>query len=246
MKTPVHSPKQNTPLVSPPTILPTEPIPSPYPNPSLTSPLHADPYSTLAGNHNINFPLPHQGGDFHVMAHQNAMLLSPHMGQPPILGLQSVSPFSSEDSGRKRSREREALDPGENSDSDHLEEGYIEDEADVNMQRLHLQTSEIPLVPGQRLASFPTHKETPQLQPSLTIPSYPTKVHKIGTSRPRKKQSPSPASSSTHPGVDSGGTAAKKRSGISLVERIWHGIYEGTKLAKQFRGEIGLDVCHTP
>ncbi|RPB27456.1 SET domain-containing protein [Terfezia boudieri ATCC MYA-4762] len=68
------------------------------------------------------------------------------------------------------------------------------------------------------------------------------KVHKIGTSRPRKKASPSPASSSTHPGVEGGGTATKKRSGISLVERIWHGIYEGTKLAKQFHGDIGLDA----
>ena len=173
------------------------------------------------------------------------MLMSPHIAQPPILGLQSVTSFSSEDSGRKRSREQETFDPGENSDSDHLEEGYIEDEANVNMQRLHLQTAELPSVPGQRLISFPTHEETPQLPLSLTIPSYPMRVHKIGTSRPRKKQSPAPASSSTHPGVDSGGTAAKKRSGISLVERIWHGIYEGTKLGKQFRGGIGLDVCRT-
>lgn len=179
------------------------------------------------------------------MAHQNAMLLSPHIGQPPILSLQSVSSFSSEDSGRKRSREREALDPGENSDSDHLEEGYIEDEANMNMQHLHLHTADMSPIPGQRLASFPTHEETAQLPPNLTIPSYSMKIHKIGTSRPRKKQSPSPSSSSTHPGVDSGGTVAKKRSGISLVERIWHGIYEGMKLAKQFRGEIGLDVCHT-
>ncbi|KAF8428218.1 hypothetical protein EV426DRAFT_332991 [Tirmania nivea] len=239
---PVHSPKQNTPLISPPTILPPESIPSPYLNPSLTSPLQADPYSTLASNHNVNFPLPHQGGDFHVMAHQNAILLNSHIGQSPILSLQSVSSFSSEDNGRKRSREQEALDAGEDSDSDHLEEGYIEDEANVDMQQLHLHTAEMPSVPRQRLASFHTHEETSQIPPSLTIPSYPMKVNKIGTSRPRKKHSPSPASSSTHPGVDNGSTAAKKRSGISLVQRIWHGIYEGTKLAKQFRGEIGLDI----
>jgi len=227
-------------------MLPTESIPAPYPNPSLTSPLHADPYSTLAGHHSVNFPLAHQGDEFHVMAHPNAMLLSSHIGQPSIIGLQSVSAFPPEESGRKRLREREALDPGENSDNDHLEEGYIEDEANVNIQRLHLHTAEMPPIPGQRLASFPTHEETPQLSPSLTVHSYTVKTHKIGTSRPRKKQPLSPASSSTHPGVDSGGTATKKKTGISLVERIWHGIYEGTKLAKQFRGEIGLDVCHTP
>lgn len=206
-----------------------------------------DPYHSLTTDHNVNYSMPQQGGDFHAIAHQNVMMMNPHVGQNTLMGLPPVSSsFSSEDSGRKRSREREVLDSAENSDSDHLEESYVEDDDNVNLQQLYLHAGELQPIPGQRLTGVPQIDDVALQTPKLNISPYPMKFHKIGTSRPRKKQSPSPASSKAAPGVDSGGSTTRKKSGMTLVERVWHGIYEGTKLAKQFRGGIGLDVCHTP
>lgn len=226
-----------------------ESIPTAYPNPALTSMLHSDPYNDLTAHHNVAYSIPHQATDFHTMTHQSGMLLNPPLAQAPLMSLQPVQPvqpYPSEDNGRKRSREQETLDPGDNSDSDHLEEAYIDDEENVNLQRLQLQQGEMPSLSGHPMAPFSAHDES-ALVPQLMMPHYPTKIHKIGTSRPRKRQSPSPASGNSQPSIDSGGGSgtSKKRSGMSLVERIWHGIYEGTKLAKQFRGDIGADVCHT-
>lgn len=238
MKTESSSPHQS-PVESLPTTAPLST--ASFLNPTVASTI-SHQFGPLASTPEVSYSLSQQVSNFSAIAHHNPMLLSPQLDQSPYVGLQSVSPFPSEESVRKRFRESTTLG-SDDSNSDQLEGAYINEE-NVSVPRLQLHVGEMHPVPGHGQTSLQAHDEAPYLTPHFAIPEYPLKVHKIGTSRPRKKQSPAAGSASgLQFGVDSGGTGGKKRSVISLVERIWHGIYEGTKLSKQFRGEIGLGVC---
>ena len=223
--------------------LPTAPsiTTSSFLNPTVASTIPHQ-FAPLVPTSDVSYSLSQQVSNFSAI-HHNTMLLSPQLDQSPYVGIQSVSPFpSAEDSVRKRFRESTALN-SDDSNSDQLEGAYI-DEENVSVPRLQLHVGDIHPVPGHGQTSLQAHDEASYLTPHFVVPAYPLKSHKIGTSRPRKKQSPAVGSASgLQFGVDNGGTGVKKRSVISLVERIWHGIYNGTKLSKQFRGEIGLGVC---
>ena len=198
-------------------------------------------FAPLVPTSEVSYSLSEQVSNFSGIAHHNTMLLSPQLDQSSYVSVQSVSPFPSEESVRKRFRESTTLS-SDDSNSDELEGTYI-DEENVSVPRLQLHVGEIHPAPEHGQTSLQAHDEASYLTPHFAASAYPLKVHKIGTSRPRKKQSPAAGPAlGLQFGLDSGGAGGKKRSVISLVERVWHGIYEGTKLSKQFRGNIGLDV----
>ena len=225
---PPQSPKQPSGLDTP------ESISTSYSNSTLTSSnLHSATYSPLSINPNVDFSIQH-GASFHALPYHKPVTMSPSLH----------SSFAHEDqSGRKRSRGSNDVDE---TDTDQLDELYIDEEEDINLQRLQLHTGDLRPVPHQQYIPYSSQEGVPHMQQNMVLPSYPPKVHKIGTSRPRKKQSPcSPASSSGMQivaEIGSESSTTKRKTGMSLVERVWHGIYEGTKLSKQFGGDIGLDV----
>ncbi|KAF8472705.1 hypothetical protein BDZ91DRAFT_790552 [Kalaharituber pfeilii] len=168
-----------------------------------------------------------------------------HQGQ--LMGAHSIPLYTPEDSGRKRTREQGEVAMEEDSDSE-VEESYIDSvEENLNIQRLQLHTTTEIRPPGgsrssssQMLTPTPPHESVPQSLTNLNMATYPSKGNRIGSSRPRKRLSPSSPSGS-HFG-DTSSPTSKRKSGMSLVERVWRGIYEGTKLSKQLNGEIGMDI----